>query len=118
MDGPRATLRLDRWLWQARFFKTRSLSARVVSGGHLRVNGQPVSKPGRGVGMGDVLTFPQGPHVRVVRILELGARRGTAPEARALYEDLSPPERMPKPASGGARPTKRDRRAIDTFRGS
>jgi len=110
---PRASLRIDKWLWQARFFKTRTLASRTVSAGHVRLNGQPVSKPGRTVGPGDVLTFPQG---RVVRIVALGDRRGPAPEAQALYDDLSPPQGQ-RPASGGERPTKRDRRAIDSLRG-
>ena len=81
-------LRLDKWLWQARFFKTRGLSAELVSKGRVRVNGQPVSKPGRAVRPGDVLTFPQGNAVRVIRILALGERRGPAAEAQALYHDL------------------------------
>lgn len=115
--APRPTLRIDKWLWQARFFKTRGLSAKTVSAGHVRVNGQPVSKPGRAVAPGDVLTFPQGPHVRVIRIAALGTRRGPAPEARGLYEDLDPPRpQAPAPKApryeGGGRPTKKDRRDI------
>jgi ribosome-associated heat shock protein Hsp15 len=114
---PRPTLRLDKWLWQARFFKTRGLAAGVVSGGRVRVDGTPVSKPARAVGAGDVLTFPQGKVVRVVRILALGDRRGPAPEARALYEDLTPepsgPAQGGPPAprfDGGGRPSAKDRR--------
>lgn len=120
MDEPRPTLRIDKWLWFARFFKTRSLSAKTVDAGHVRLNGQPISKPGRAVGAGDVLTFPQGKHVRVVRIVALGTRRGPAPEAQALYEDLSPPEPASRPSdssNSGGRPTKRDRRAIDALKG-
>ncbi len=83
-----ATLRLDKWLWQARFFKTRALAAALVSDGYLRVNGTPVSRPGRDITPGDVLTFPQGDRIRVVRILALGLRRGPAPEATDLYHDL------------------------------
>ncbi|WP_413869263.1 RNA-binding S4 domain-containing protein [Albidovulum sp.] len=86
-------IRIDKWLWQARFFKTRGLAAEAVSGGHLRLNGVPMGKPGHAVGPGDVLTFPQGDRIRVVRILGCGSRRGPAPEARALYDDLhAPPE--------------------------
>ena len=81
-------IRIDKWLWQARFFKTRGLAAGAVSGGHLRLNGTPMGKPGHAVGPGDVLTFPQGSRIRVVRILACGARRGPAEEARALYADL------------------------------
>lgn len=86
--GGRATLRVDKWLWQARFFKTRALAADLAESGHLRINGQPTRKPGAGVGTGDVLTFPQGTRIRVIRILGLGERRGPATEAQTLYLDL------------------------------
>ena len=114
-------LRLDKWLWHARFFKTRTLAARTVAAGRCRVNGTPVCKPAFAVGPGDVLTFPQARDVRVIKILALGERRGPAPEAQALYEDLSPPEpRVSEPAvprfDGGGRPTKRDRRAYEKSR--
>lgn len=91
-SGPtgRETLRLDKWLWQARFFKTRALAAEVAAGGHLRINGQPTRKPGANVGAGDVLTFPQGNRIRVIRVLDIGLRRGPASEAQALYHDLDP----------------------------
>ena len=115
-DTPAAKLRIDKWLWQARFFKTRSLSAKQVSGGHVRVNGNRVLKPSHGVSPGDVLTFPQAKIVRVVRIEALGERRGPAPEAQTLYADLTPKQEKP-PANpkyeGKGRPTKRDRRALD-----
>lgn len=81
-------LRLDKWLWQARFFKTRALAAALVADGHVRVNGTPVSRPGRDITPGDVLTFPQGNRIRVVRILALGQRRGPATEAQDLFSDL------------------------------
>ncbi len=127
MASDEARIRLDKWLWQARFFKTRGLSARLISAGHVRVNSAKVSRPARAVAPGDVLTFPQGRRIRVVRILALGARRGPAPEARALYEDLAPPpeagqadaSRSPAPApryEGTGRPTKRDRRKLDADR--
>jgi ribosome-associated heat shock protein Hsp15 len=83
-----ARLRLDKWLWQARFFKTRAIAASLVAGGHVRVNGTPVSRPGRDISTGDVLTFPQGSRIRVIRILALGLRRGPATEAQDLYTDL------------------------------
>lgn len=115
-------MRADKWLWHARFFKTRGLATKLISGGHLRVNSEKVAKPAHGVGPGDVLTFPQGRRIRVVRIAALSTRRGPAPEAQALYEDLSPPPE-PKPVAAGqrdgnARPTKRDRRDIDRLRGA
>jgi ribosome-associated heat shock protein Hsp15 len=81
-------LRLDKWLWQARFFKTRAIAASLVASGHVRVNGTPVSRPGRDISTGDVLTFPQGAGIRVIRVLALGQRRGPATEAQALYSDL------------------------------
>ena len=118
MSAPASdTIRLDKWLWQARFFKSRSLAAQVVSGGKVRVDGTPVSKPARVVGPGMVLTFAQERAVRVVRIVACGTRRGPAPEAQGLYEDLSPPA-TPAPAGpryeGKGRPTKKDRRDMDS----
>jgi ribosome-associated heat shock protein Hsp15 len=85
-----ARLRLDKWLWQARFFKSRSLAAEVIEAGSVRVNGTRISRPGRDVATGDTLTFPQGSRIRVVRVLALGLRRGPATEAQALYLDLDP----------------------------
>jgi ribosome-associated heat shock protein Hsp15 len=87
----RETVRIDKWLWQARFFKTRSLAARAVAEGRVRLNAARVEKPAQAVGPGDALTFPQGNRVRVVRIRALGTRRGPATEAQALYDDLAPP---------------------------
>lgn len=83
--------RIDKWLWCARFFKSRSLAAGACNEGRIRVSGQPVSKAHHAVKPGDVLTFAQGPHIRVVRIAALAVRRGPAVEARALYDDLAPP---------------------------
>jgi ribosome-associated heat shock protein Hsp15 len=110
-------IRLDKWLWHARFFKTRGLAAGQVTGGHVRVNGARAAKPAQQVGPGDVLTFAQGTQVRVVRVAEVGTRRGPAPEARTLYEDITPPasrdENPPNPRyEGKGRPTKRDRRKL------
>jgi len=90
-DSPK--LRLDKWLWQARFFKGRDLAAALVQSGHLRLNGKRCTKPGHAVAVGDVLTFPQANQIRVVRILALGQRRGPAPEAQALFADLDAPDR-------------------------
>ncbi|EPX87189.1 heat shock protein Hsp15 [Rubellimicrobium thermophilum DSM 16684] len=89
--GSRPTIRLDKWLWQARFLRSRTMAAAFVQGGRLRVNGQVVDKPARAVAAGDVLTFALRGQVRVVRILDLGERRGPAAEAQGLYEDLAPP---------------------------
>jgi len=113
-------LRLDKWLWYARFFKTRSLAAGIVAGGGVRINGTPASKRSTTIMAGDVLTFAKDDHIRVIQIDACGTRRGPAPEAQTLYTDLSPPERAPKekiplnPAfEGKGRPTKRDRRQLD-----
>ncbi|SLN32477.1 RNA-binding S4 domain-containing protein [Oceanibacterium hippocampi] len=120
-------LRIDRWLWFARFFKSRSLAAKMVEGRKLRLNRVVVTKSATGVRPGDVLTFPQGPHIRTVKIVALGSRRGPATEAQTLYEDLAPPapkaassDAMPEVPSrdaGAGRPTKAERRAIDRLQG-
>ena len=117
-----ASPRLDKWLWHARFFKSRSLATALCQSGKLRIAGSAVSKAHHRVKVGDVLTFPQGRHIRVVRVLALAARRGPASEAQQLYEDLSPPtveNRLPAGPrrTGVGRPTKRERRRIDTLRG-
>ncbi|MCX8953131.1 RNA-binding S4 domain-containing protein [Ruegeria sp. NA] len=114
-----AKLRVDKWLWQARFFKTRSLAAKQVSGGHVRLNGNRVLKPAQAVAPGDVLTFSQGRIVRVIRVEKLGERRGPAPEAQTLYFDMTEKQEAPlvNPGfEGKGRPTKKDRRAIDLSR--
>ena len=116
-----AGLRVDKWLWYARFFKTRTQAAKICAGGQLRLGGTPVTKAHSRVKVGDVLTFSQGRHIRVVKVLGLGTRRGPAPEAQALYEDLKPPSAEnrlppkggPKRDQGSGRPTKKDRRALD-----
>ena len=121
------TQRLDKWLWCARFFKSRGLANALLDAGRLRLSGTVVTKAHQKVRVGDVLTFPQGPHVRVVRVLALALRRGPAPEAQALYEDLAPlvaPQAssadpalfepsLPARDRGSGRPTKRERRATD-----
>ena len=85
------TLRLDKWLWFARFFKTRSLAASVIAAGEVRLNGAVAGKPAQGVRAGDELVFPTGKRRRRVVVLALGERRGPAPEARALYREEEPP---------------------------
>ena len=81
-------MRLDKWLWQARFFKTRTLATRFVEKKRCRVDGRVTDKPHANVEPGMVLTFALGPKVRVIRIAALGERRGPAPEARALYDEI------------------------------
>lgn len=121
MAEERTKLRIDKWLWQARFFKTRSLAAKQVTAGHVRINGKRAPKPAQVVGPEDVLTFPQGRIVRVVRIEKLGERRGPAPEAQTLYTDLTEYRDDPPPNpkfEGKGRPSKRDRRALGLSRSS
>ena len=89
-------LRIDKWLWYARFFKSRSLASQVCAAGKVRVNKIRVLKAHATVRTGDVLTFPQAKLIRVVKILALGHRRGPAPEARLLYKDLAPIEAKPQ----------------------
>ena len=89
--GVQPKLRLDKWLFHARFFKSRDLAQDCVDSGHLRLNAQRCKKPGHCVVVGDVLTFPQGGQIRVVRVLALAERRGPATEAQALYCDLDAP---------------------------
>ena len=113
------SIRLDKWLWQARFFKTRTLAAAQVSAGHLRLNGAHQAKPAKTVGPGDVLTFAQGDLIRVIKVLAIGDRRGPAPEAQSLYEDLTPPLAAKPPQNprydGKGRPSKKDRRNAAAF---
>lgn len=112
-------LRLDKWLWYARFYKTRSLAAKACAAHRLRINGEVVSKSHATVKPGDVLTFPLRSDIRVIEVLALGRRRGPAPEAQGLYDDLSPPEITRRKTPAGersGRPTKAGRRAIMRFK--
>jgi len=125
-----SSLRIDKWLWYARLAKTRTLAAGLVSTGRIRVNRDKISKPSAVVKRGDVITASLGRRIRVVKIIELGARRGPASEAMGLYEDLTPPTDSPISEGrdrrgdstfgarlpGAGRPTKRDRRLIDRWR--
>jgi ribosome-associated heat shock protein Hsp15 len=115
--------RIDKWMWFARVTKTRTLAQKLALSGRVRVNREKNDSASRIVRTGDTLTIAFEAGVRVLRVLLPGARRGPASEARLLYDDLSPPplpraprvsppgERMP----GSGRPTKRERRAIDTL---
>ena len=115
-------IRVDKWLWHARFFKSRTLAAKLAGSGKLRINREVLRKPGAAVKSGDVLTFPKGTDIRVIEILALGERRGPASEAQGLYKDLCPPQRQPKEPfdakrpRGAGRPTKSERRALDRLR--
>ena len=82
------SIRIDKWLWHARFFKSRSLAASAVTDAVMRVNGARITKAAHNLRPGDVLTFALGGQIRVVRMVAAGTRRGPAPEAQALYVDL------------------------------
>jgi len=121
-------LRIDKWLWAARFYKTRSLAARAVEGGKVKLNGER-TKPGKGVRPGDRLEVRSGELQWLVEVRAVSARRGPASEAAKLYaedsESSSRREQMllvrragPHPAHGThGRPTKRNRRMIHRFTG-
>jgi ribosome-associated heat shock protein Hsp15 len=124
-DATSSHQRLDKWLWFTRMLKSRTLAADLVSAGKIRLNGERVTKPSQIVKPGDTITFVLHERPRVLEVVTGGDRRGPAPEAAALYKDLSPP-----PASrpltaqagqrdaGAGRPTKRDRRDMDKWRDS
>jgi ribosome-associated heat shock protein Hsp15 len=79
-------MRLDKWLWHARIYKTRTLATDKVTRGKVRVNGSRTTKPSRSVVPGDVLTLVQGREIKVLKITGLPERRGPAPEARDHYD--------------------------------
>ncbi|MFC4352099.1 RNA-binding S4 domain-containing protein [Fodinicurvata halophila] len=121
-------LRLDKWLFFARFYKSRSLATRACEAGEIRIGGSVVRKANHRLRIGDVLTFSKGPYVRVIRVTQLPGRRGPASEAQESYEDLNPVSDQkplprntrgegPKREPGAGRPTKRERRQLDRFRG-
>lgn len=121
MAGP-ARQRLDKWLFFARVVKSRTLAAKLVEAGHVRVNRDKTAQAAHMVRQGDVLTIGLDRRILVYRIVDTGQRRGPAPEAATLYEDLSPPTpaaetERPAPtalrAPGSGRPTKKDRRDLD-----
>lgn len=113
--------RLDKWLWFARVVKTRTLAARLVTEGGVRINQAKADAASKAVKPGDVLTIALERDVRVLKVLAPGASRRPYEQARLLYEDLTPP-RAPKEimpaipglrAPGSGRPTGRDRREMD-----
>ncbi|MDW6021959.1 RNA-binding S4 domain-containing protein [Mesorhizobium sp. BAC0120] len=114
--------RIDKWLFFARVVKSRSLAAKLVQAGRVRVNRDKVEQAAHGVKPGDVLTITLDRRVLVYRVTACGTRRGPAEEARRLYEDVSPPaaDRSAPPdatpplrESGSGRPTKKERRQTD-----
>ena len=115
-------IRLDTWLWYARFYKSRSLSSKAILNGKLRVNSNKIIKPASKVKINDVLTINHINMVRIIQVQSLGSRRGPASEAQKLYYDLSgdiTDASKIKHASEKSkretnkRPTKKDRRILD-----
>ena len=123
-----SALRLDKWLWYARFFKTRAAATKAIQSGRFRLDGEVMAKPHRQALCGQVLTFIQVSQIRVIRIVALAERRGPAPEAALLYEDLAPATPKQKKhdetvqrdfeirGKGDGRPTKRLRRQTDRLK--
>jgi len=118
------SIRVDKWLWAARVFKTRSLASVACDGGKVDVNDE-AAKPARRVRAGDriAVTLPRGRR-RILKVAGVGDRRGSAEVAKLLFEDLTPPEpprarqaRPPWRIPGTGRPTKRERRDIERLRG-
>jgi ribosome-associated heat shock protein Hsp15 len=128
MDAPGERLRIDKWLWAARFFKTRSLAAQAVEGGRIRLNGER-PKPAKDVKPGDELVIHIGELEWIVRVRAVSPRRGPAEAARQRYDEdeasrekrqaiLEVRRREPDPGFGlRGRPTKRDRRLMRRFTG-
>jgi ribosome-associated heat shock protein Hsp15 len=128
MNAPADRLRLDKWLWAARFFKTRSLAAQAIEGGRVRLNGER-PKPAKDVKPGDEVVVHVGELEWVVDVRAISARRGPAEEARRLYEERADSrakreaivevrKREPDPGFGlRGRPTKRDRRMLRRLTG-
>jgi ribosome-associated heat shock protein Hsp15 len=123
VPAPPDSLRVDKWLWAARFFKTRGLATAACAGGKVDVNAE-AAKPAKALRVGDrlVITLPR--DKRLVQVLALAERRGPAAVARGLYADLTPPapprpRHAPPPyrAPGAGRPTKRERRQLERLRG-
>lgn len=128
--------RLDKWLWFARVVKSRTQAAGLVTSGKVRVNRAKVDKPAHGLKPGDVVTVSVGRKIRILKVVAAGVRRGPASEAQGLFEEVMPAvaapvagaqsrSRVDRPATaqpaerepGAGRPTKRDRRLIDEWRG-
>ncbi len=120
--------RIDKWLYFARAVKSRSLAAKLVVAGRVRVNRDKAEQASDTVKPGDVLTITLDRRILVWKVSDTGLRRGPAEEARRLYEDLSPPEAGEDPAlpaalapmrkAGSGRPTKRQRRQTDRLFGN
>lgn len=124
MSADAGKLRIDKWLWFARAVKTRSLAAKLIEAGHVRINSERVDAPSKSVRAGDVLTIALERQVLIWKVVALGVRRGPAPEAQMLYENLTPatetedaPRIVAEREAGSGRPTKKERREMEKWRG-
>ncbi|PYE85208.1 RNA-binding S4 domain-containing protein [Phyllobacterium leguminum] len=118
--------RIDKWLFFARVVKSRSLAAKLATGGRVRINSDKIDQASHAVKVGDVLTVTLDRRILIYKVLDTGHRRGPAEEARLLYEDISPQPKEgadvgpaglpPMRESGSGRPTKRERRQTDRLR--
>jgi ribosome-associated heat shock protein Hsp15 len=88
-ETPRASQRLDRWIWHARIVKTRTIAASLVTDGYVRINGERAEQPGRAIKPGDVLTIALPARVRVLKVTGILPRRADATGARGIYESLT-----------------------------
>ena len=124
MSGGAGSLRIDKWLWAARFFKTRGLAAEALDAGRVSVNGER-AKPAKAVKPGDALAIRRPPYEHLVTVLGVSERRGPAAEAQKLYEETAESrarreavatelKALPPPVFKG-RPSKKDRRTLERF---
>lgn len=118
--------RIDKWLFFARAVKSRTLAAKLVLGGRVRINRDKATQASDTVKPGDVLTITLDRRILIWKVVDGGSRRGPAEEARKLYEDLSPPPALPEGVpdalqplreTGSGRPTKKERRQTDRLHG-
>jgi len=90
-------IRIDKWLWHARFYRSRIVAQKAAESGMVRLNGARVLKPGHGLKCGDIVTVPLGSQILAVRVVAFGKRRGPANEARQLYEIVAGNTLDPRP---------------------
>lgn len=125
--APAPDLRIDKWLWAVRVYKTRSQATEACRAGHVKIGGQNV-KPARSVKLGEIITAQVHDLQRTVKVIGFHEQRVSAKAALAFMEDLTPPEEYAKPREsaqqpmllrpkGAGRPTKRERRVMDAFLG-
>lgn len=123
-DAPQKQ-RIDKWLFFARIVKSRTLAGKLAAAGGVRIDGAKISQASHQISVGQVLTISLERQVKVLKVLGAGERRGPAPEAQTLYEDLTPPappkDKTFTPAKvqrdeGAGRPTKKQRRETDRLK--